>query len=170
MCRPWWSSDAPDLVLGHNIGSWPVADHAQEHNRLLADSNSVARVGDWHNAQGCLQLNIPETCWIVDPMEYPFVDTIIDIAPTHFFPARRNSAIMVRSILNNSDKFSTAIWMGRTFRIHSRWLGNTTFFCAGKRRLAHSDRMRGMLVQCMPSGRGRVIWQSDNGGWVCCKH
>ena len=28
-----------DLVGGHNIGSWPVADRAQKYNRRLADSN-----------------------------------------------------------------------------------------------------------------------------------
>ena len=93
----------PDLVGGHNIGSWPVADRAQEYNRRLADSNS-ARVGGRHYAQGCLHLNIPETCWIVDPMEYPFVDIIIDIAPTVFCPAGRKSVVMVRSILDDSDE------------------------------------------------------------------
>ena len=93
----------PDLVGGHDIGSWPVADRAQEYNSRLADSNS-ARVGGRHYAQGCLHLNIPETCWIVDPMEYPFVDIIIDIAPTDFCPAGRKSVIMVRSILDNSGK------------------------------------------------------------------
>ena len=93
----------PDLVVGHDIGSWPVADRAQEYNRRLANSNS-ARVGGRHYAQGCLHQNIPETCWKVDPMEYPFLDIVVDIAPTDFCPAGRKSVVMVRSILDNSGE------------------------------------------------------------------
>ena len=73
----------PDLVVGHDLGAWPVADRAQEYNRRLANSNS-ARVGGRHYAAGCLYLNIPETCWMIDPMERPFVDIIVDIDLTGY--------------------------------------------------------------------------------------
>ena len=107
-----------DLVGGDNIGSWPIVDRAQEYNRRLADLNS-ARVGGRHYAQACLHLNLPETCWIVDPMEYSFVSIVINIA-LNFCPAERKSIIMVRSILDILTSRGTVIWMGRTFRIHSR--------------------------------------------------
>jgi hypothetical protein len=95
----------PDLVVGHDLGAWPVADRAQEYNRRLANSNS-ARVGGRHYAAGCLYLNIPETCWIIDPMVHPFVDIIVDIVPTGCQQAvvGRKSVVMVRSILDASHK------------------------------------------------------------------
>ena len=40
----------------------------------------------------------------MDPIESRFVDIITDIAPTDFCPSGMKSVIMVRSILDNSDK------------------------------------------------------------------
>ena len=77
----------PDFVVGHDLGAWANADRgAQEYNRRLVNSNST-RVGGRHYAPGCLHLNIPDTCWMIDPKERPFDDTIIDIAATlDFYP------------------------------------------------------------------------------------
>ncbi|KAI2509352.1 hypothetical protein MHU86_5105 [Fragilaria crotonensis] len=93
----------PDLISGHDVGVWPVPDRAQEYNRRLVNSNST-RVGGRHYAPGCLHLNIPDTCWIVDPEERPFVDIIVDIEPPVSSMIGRKSVIMVRSILDASLK------------------------------------------------------------------
>ncbi|KAI2505999.1 hypothetical protein MHU86_8410 [Fragilaria crotonensis] len=93
----------PDLISGHDVGVWPVPDRAQEYNRRLVNSNST-RVGGRHYAPGCLHLNIPDTCWIVDPEERPFVDIIVDIAPPVSSTIGRKSVIMIRSILDASLK------------------------------------------------------------------
>ena len=94
----------PDFVLGHDLGAWANADRAQEYNRRLVSSNST-RVGGRHYAPGCLHLNIPDTCWILDPKERPFVDIIVDIAPTGSSGSiERKSVMMVRSILDASLK------------------------------------------------------------------
>ena len=93
----------PDFIAGHDVGAWPVADRAQEYNRRLVNSNST-RVGGRHYAPGCLHLNIPDTCWIVDPEERPFVDIVVDIAPPVSSTIERKSVIMVRSILDASLK------------------------------------------------------------------
>lgn len=89
----------PDFVAGHDLGAWPVADRAQEYNRRLVNSKST-RVGGRHYAPGCLHLNVPETCWIIDPKENPFVDIIVDIAPIGSSAVERKSIIMVRDILD----------------------------------------------------------------------
>ncbi|KAI2490358.1 hypothetical protein MHU86_24221 [Fragilaria crotonensis] len=88
----------PDLISGHDVGVWPVPDRAQEYNRRLVNSNST-RVGGRHYAPGCLHLNIPDTCWIVDPEERPFVDIIVDIEPPVSSMIGRKSVIMVEAFL-----------------------------------------------------------------------
>ncbi|KAI2505723.1 hypothetical protein MHU86_8685 [Fragilaria crotonensis] len=101
----------PDIIAGHDVGAWPVADRAQEYNRRLVNSNS-ARVGGRHYAPGCLHLKIPDTCWTIDPLEHPFVDIIVDIAPSGSGAVGRKSIIMVRSILDGSHE-SRYCHMGR---------------------------------------------------------
>ena len=86
----------PNFVLGHDLGAWTNADRAQKYNRCLVNSNSM-RVGGRHYAPGCLHLNIPDTCSIIDPMERPFIDMIVDIALTGSCAIARNLVIVVRS-------------------------------------------------------------------------
>jgi hypothetical protein len=45
----------PDLVVGHDLGAWPVADRAQEYNRRLA--NSKFGQGGWSAL----------CCWVLVP-------------------------------------------------------------------------------------------------------
>ena len=60
----------------------PRPDCGQEYNKQLARSTS-ARVGGRHYATGYLHLQIPENCLVVDGIESPHVDIVVDVA--HWF-------------------------------------------------------------------------------------
>jgi hypothetical protein len=142
----------PDLISGHDVGVWPVPDRAQEYNRRLVNSNST-RVGGRHYAPGCLHLNIPDTCWIVDPEERPFVDIIVDIAPPVSSTIGRKSVIMVRSVLDASLK-SRYCHLKQQYDVVGCLdaIVEHNSLCVGMYLLARRDRTKEMLGRCMPSG------------------
>ena len=86
----------PDFFGGRHFGAWPAADRGQEYNKQLGRSAS-ARVGRRHYATGCLHLQIPEDCLVVDGNESPHVDIVVDVAPIGSCTARK-SVVMVRNL------------------------------------------------------------------------
>ena len=94
-------------------------------------------------------MKIPDTCWTIDPLEHPFVDIIVDIAPVGFGAIERKSVVMVRSILDDSHK-SRYCHMGggqQDLVASLKAIGNTSSLSCGARyRLAQQGRTREMLV------------------------
>ena len=86
----------PDFFGGTHFGAWPAADRGQEYNRQLGRSTS-ARVGGRHYATGCLHFQIPGDCLVVDGVESPHVDIIVDVAPIGSCTAKK-SVVMVRNL------------------------------------------------------------------------
>ncbi len=67
---------APDVIGGHNIPAWPNADRGQAFNKRLASALS-ARPGGRHYAKGCLHLQIPGDCLVIDGISAPHVDIVV---------------------------------------------------------------------------------------------
>jgi hypothetical protein len=90
---PWMP---PDIIADHDVGVWAVANNrVQEHTRCHVNSKSTRVLGGQHYALGCSHLEIPDSCWTIDPLEHPFIDVIVDIAPI-------GSGTAVISILDSS--------------------------------------------------------------------
>jgi hypothetical protein len=86
----------PDFFGGSHFGAWPAADRGQEFNKQLGRSAS-ARVGGRHYAAGCLHFQVPDDCLVVDGIESPHVDIIVNVAPIGSCTARK-SVVMVRNL------------------------------------------------------------------------
>jgi hypothetical protein len=92
---------APDVIGGHNIAAWPNADRGQAFNKRLASALS-ARPGGRHYAKGCLHLQIPGDCLVIDGISDPHVDIVVDIAPIGTY-TNRKSVVMVRNLLSSPE-------------------------------------------------------------------
>ena len=89
---------APDVIGSHNIAAWPNADRGQAFNERLASALS-ARPGGRHYAKGCLHLQIPGDCLVIDGISAPHVDIVVNIAPIGTY-TNRKSVVMVRNLLS----------------------------------------------------------------------
>jgi len=87
-----------DIVGGNDIGAWPTADRAQVYNEHLASASS-AKVGGRHYAPSCLHLRIPPDCLVIDGINHPHVDIVVDVAPIGNCRSRK-SVVMVRNLLS----------------------------------------------------------------------
>ena len=90
----------PDFVAGQAISSaWPAACLGQEYNKRLARSKST-RIGGRYYAQGCLHWRIPDDCLVIDVMDDPDVDIVVDVAPIGSCKSKK-SIVMIRNVADD---------------------------------------------------------------------
>ena len=92
----------PDIFDGVDHASRSPEERSEKYNDLLALANS-ARVGGRHYAVGCLHSTIPGECWLIDPDVMPFVDLVVDIAPSGS-SLHSKSVVMIRNVLENESR------------------------------------------------------------------
>jgi hypothetical protein len=102
----WWCW-LPTTV---DFAAWPNADRGQAFNERLASALS-ARPGGRHYAKGCLHLQIPGDCLVIDGISAPHDDIVVDIAPIGTY-TNRKSVVMVRNLL--SPELEQMYWGGQT--------------------------------------------------------
>ena len=81
----------PDFVAGQSISSaWPVAYLGQEFDKCLARSKAIC-IGGRYYAQGCLHWRISDGCLVVDVMDNPNMDVVVDVAPIGSCKNKKNA-------------------------------------------------------------------------------
>jgi hypothetical protein len=90
---------APDFILGNDKRTVPLDFCAAAYQELLLSSNSAKKDGR-HYVDGCWYYELPESCWIIDPMITHFVDVVIDIDGGKVVGGTRNreSVVMIRNV------------------------------------------------------------------------
>jgi hypothetical protein len=69
---------APNFIGGNDKRTVPLDYCAAAYQELLLFSNSAKKDGR-HYVDACWYYELPEACWIIDPMEIHFVDVVNDI-------------------------------------------------------------------------------------------
>jgi hypothetical protein len=102
VARQCYDADGPcmpaDIVGGHDISAWPTADRGQVYNDCLASASS-SKVGGQNYAPSCLHLRIPPDCLVIDSINHPHVDIVVDVAPIGNCRYRK-SVVMVHNLLS----------------------------------------------------------------------
>ena len=94
---------APDFIRGNNKRTVPSDYRAAAYQELLLCSNSAKKDGR-HYVDGCWYYELPESCWIIDPMETHFVDVVVDIDMGEAVVGgtrNRKSVVMIRIVTND---------------------------------------------------------------------
>ena len=86
----------PDILQGEDRGTVPPDYLAAEYQRLLASANSAKKDGR-HYANECRHYRLPESCWIIDPMDTHFVDIMVD-TDNAGGTKNRQSVVMVQNV------------------------------------------------------------------------
>lgn len=86
----------PDILQLEDRSTVPQDYQAAEYRRLFVSANSAKKDGR-HYVRGCHHYALPESCWIINPMDTHFVDIMID---TDAVGGTRNrqSVVMVRNV------------------------------------------------------------------------
>ncbi len=90
---------APDFILGDDKRTVPLDYCAAAYQELLLFADSAKKDGR-HYVDGCWYYELPESCWIIDPMITHFVDVFIDINEGKVVGGTRNreSVVMIRNV------------------------------------------------------------------------
>jgi hypothetical protein len=90
----------PEFILGQDERAIPPDYRAAQYRELLFGSNSAKKDGR-HYVEGCLQYELPPTCWIIDPKKNHFVDIILEIDASNVVGGTRNgeSVVMIRNVM-----------------------------------------------------------------------
>jgi hypothetical protein len=90
---------APDFIGGEDKRTVPSDYRAAAYQQLLLYANSAKKDGR-HYVDGCWHYELPESCWIINPMETHFVDVIMDIDMGDVVGGTRNreSVVMIRNV------------------------------------------------------------------------
>jgi hypothetical protein len=88
---------APDLLQGYDFGTCPRDYLAAEYQQRLASSSSARKDGR-HYVAGYLHYQLPDSCWIIDPMDNHFVDVMVDVDTVGNGMRNRQSVVMIRNV------------------------------------------------------------------------
>ncbi|KAI2497612.1 hypothetical protein MHU86_16861 [Fragilaria crotonensis] len=95
---------APDLLQGYNnFGTCPRDYLAAEYQQRLSSSSSARKDGR-HYVAGYLHYQLPDSCWIIDPVDNHFVDVMVDVDTVGNGTRNRQSVVMIRNVTKiNTD-------------------------------------------------------------------